>query len=82
MKADMDLRDYFAGEAMVALMPKYREYFELGVLGDDWELDVVPELAHGAYAIAKAMLQARSESYGDWLNRRDARYEGDKNETT
>jgi hypothetical protein len=70
----MELRDYFAAKAIPALMPRYKEMFDLNVFGDDWEGDVLPEIAHESYALADAMMQARGEKYGDWLKRRMEKY--------
>ena len=70
----MQLRDYFAAKAIIALMPRYKEMFDLNVFGDDWEGDALPEMAHESYALADAMLQARDEKYGDWVKRRMEKY--------
>ncbi len=50
---DMPLRDYFAAQAMAALIP----------LGIDGTVDDFgpTEVAHDAYAFADAMLKARDE---------------------
>jgi len=69
----MQLRDYFAAKALPALMPRYKEMFDLNVF-EDWHDDVLPEMAHESYALADAMLQARDEKYGVWLKRRMEKY--------
>lgn len=54
----MDLRDYFASKAMVALIPMYREMFMDGTF-EDWYEDATADMVTGAYQIADAMMKER-----------------------
>lgn len=52
-----ELKDHFAGLAMQALMPEYREMCKNNSL-EDWESIAIPELAREAYLVANEMLKA------------------------
>ena len=54
----MNLRDYFASKAMVALVPIYREMFMDNIF-EDWYGDAVSDMVTGAYEIADAMMKER-----------------------
>jgi hypothetical protein len=54
----MELRDYFAARAMVALVPIYREMFMDNIF-EDWYGDAVSDMVTGAYEIADAMMKER-----------------------
>jgi hypothetical protein len=56
----MDLRDYFAGKAMVALMPIYREMFMDNTF-EDWIGDATTAMVDCAYLIADEMMEARNK---------------------
>lgn len=56
----MDLRDYFAGKAMVALMPIHREMFMDNTF-EDWIGDATVAMVENAYAIADEMMKAREQ---------------------
>jgi hypothetical protein len=58
--AGMDLRDYFAAKAMVALTPIYREMFMDNTF-EDWIGDATTAMVDCAYAIADEMMEARNK---------------------
>jgi hypothetical protein len=55
----MDLRDYFAGKAMQALIAYYGAYNEAGNYGQDYKTPNIDEVSNYAYSQADAMMEAR-----------------------
>lgn len=59
MNGGMDLRDYFAAKAMVALYTSMSEWIPTGSPRDEKSLAVINEMAIDAYQFADAMMKAR-----------------------
>lgn len=59
----MDLRDYFAAQAITSLIPQYRSMYLEGTLSD-WEDNAIPCLTEEAYYLADWMMKARDMKHG------------------
>ena len=58
----MTLRDYFAGQALIATFKNSVKLFNVGGFPDDAELDVIySDAAETAYLVADEMLKARKK---------------------
>ena len=58
----MTLRDYFAGQALIATFKNSVDLYQGGGFNDDDDLDVIySDAAETAYLVADAMLKAREK---------------------